>query len=1118
MGEIGLDLTVDRKGFDREMNGVQNLAKKAAKALAGAFAVKKLVDFGKSCIELGSDLDEVQNVVDVTFPRMTSQVDQFAKSAATSFGLSETMAKKFTGTFGAMAKAFGFSEKAAYDMGTTLTGLAGDVASFYNISQDEAYTKLKSVFTGETETLKDLGIVMTQNALDAYAMANGYGKVTAKMSEAEKVALRYAFVQDQLTAATGDFARTSDSWANQVRIMKLQFDSLKASIGQGLINVFSPVLKVINVVLGKIATLANAFKAFTELLTGKKASKGTGAAAAGMNDIASSADTAGAGLGAAGNQADKTKKKATGAGKAAKKAAKDIGSLGIDELNVLNKGDDNGDNGNSGSGNKGSGGGAAAGEAVDYGNLAEGEAQLDKLDPKWQRLIDRVKELAGLFKQGFVLGLGDTEGRLESLRQSLKTIKQRLLDIVTDKQVVASFNQLLNSLALAAGKFAGSCVSIGLTIATNLVGGIAKYLEQNTEYIKARLVNMFNAQSRILDLFGDLCVNIADIFSVFANGDGQQITADIIGVFSNAFLGVGELVSRTAANLVGLIAGPINDNKDKIKAAVENTLKPISKVTTAIREFVTDTFAKISEVYDKYIDPAFKKMSHGLSTVFSYVLNAYNKYLAPVLDWIAERFGVVKDKYIQPFVDAVLELWGALTDAVATFWDFISPFVGWFVEKFIAVFASKLQWLWTKFEFVFGLISTIVTGVIKVFKGVIEFVQGVFTGNWGKAWDGIKSIFGGSWDTIKGIVGAAIDFVKNIIDTGLTFIKNIASVIWSAITTVFNAAWNSIKRIFVPVINFFKEKFTGARDAIKAAFAAIGNWFKERYEDIKKVFAAVKDWFKEKFEGARNAIKNAFVSIATWFLNRYNDIKKVFATVKNFFRDKFVGAYEAVKSAFASIGKFFTDKYNQVKQVFANIKTWFGNIFKGAFNAIKGAFSGIGSWASGLWDTIVKRFTNIGVKIGDAIGGAFKSVVNGVLKTIEGVINKAVSFINGAIKVINKIPGVDIGTIDKVKLPRLAQGGYVEANTPQLAMIGDNRHQGEVVAPEDKMVDMIHTALKMNDAQKSGQGDPQFQEELLKLMKQIISILGSLDLTPVIDLYSLKGKLDSLEKRTGFSF
>ena len=174
IGQIALDLVVNQNQFQQQMNGITKLAKKAGVALVAVFGTKKLIDFGKQCLELGSDLAEVQNVVDVTFPHMTVKVDEFAKSAAQSFGLSETMAKQYTGTFGAMAKAFGFTEQQAYDMGSTLTGLAGDVASFYNLSQDEAYTKLKSVFTGETESLKDLGVVMTQTALDSYALANGF--------------------------------------------------------------------------------------------------------------------------------------------------------------------------------------------------------------------------------------------------------------------------------------------------------------------------------------------------------------------------------------------------------------------------------------------------------------------------------------------------------------------------------------------------------------------------------------------------------------------------------------------------------------------------------------------------------------------------------------------------------------------------------------------------------------------------------------------------------------------------------------------------------------------------------------------------------------------------------
>lgn len=220
------------------------------------------------------------------------------------------MAKKYTGTFGAMAKAFGFAENEAYAMSTTLTGLAGDVASFYNITQDEAYTKLKSVFSGETETLKDLGIVMTQTALDQYALANGYGKTTSAMTEQEKVALRYAFVQQQLALAQGDFARTSDSWANQVRILKLQFDSLRASLGQGFIAALTPVIKVINTVMGKLVQLANVFSAFMKRLFGVKSDSSSGIGAV-TSDV-SSATTA----------MDNLSNSTSGVGSAAKKQLK----------------------------------------------------------------------------------------------------------------------------------------------------------------------------------------------------------------------------------------------------------------------------------------------------------------------------------------------------------------------------------------------------------------------------------------------------------------------------------------------------------------------------------------------------------------------------------------------------------------------------------------------------------------------------------------------------------------------------------------------------------------------------------------------------------------------------
>lgn len=274
---VGAGMRKEASKIKGSVNGVSDSFRNLGAIIASVFAIRKIAGFASSMTELGSDLEEVQNVVDVTFTTMSDKINEFAVNAEKSAGLSETMAKRYAGTFGAMAKSFGFAEDAAFGMSTTLTQLAGDVASFYNITQDEAYTKLKSVFTGETETLKDLGVVMTENALNSYAMAKGIGKNVSKMTELEKVALRYQFVTEKLSGASGDFIRTQDSWANQTRILKLQIESLKATIGQGLINVLNPLLKMLNTLLEKLKVVANAFKSFTESFFGKSSSGGSGA-------------------------------------------------------------------------------------------------------------------------------------------------------------------------------------------------------------------------------------------------------------------------------------------------------------------------------------------------------------------------------------------------------------------------------------------------------------------------------------------------------------------------------------------------------------------------------------------------------------------------------------------------------------------------------------------------------------------------------------------------------------------------------------------------------------------------------------------------------------------------
>ena len=226
------------------------------------------VKFTKEALKNASDLEEVQNVVDVVYGDMSNAVDNWSKTAAKNFGLSETLAKKYAGLYGAMSKSFDFATEDALTMGTTLAGLAGDVASFYNISVEDAYKKLKSVYSGETETLKDIGVVMTQTALDQYALAHGYNRTTKEMSEQEKVALRYRFILDKLSEANGDYLRTSGNWANMVRTAKLEIQSLSGEVGSELMPaakiVFSSAVNGIKTVLAYMKPVASGISLITQ--------------------------------------------------------------------------------------------------------------------------------------------------------------------------------------------------------------------------------------------------------------------------------------------------------------------------------------------------------------------------------------------------------------------------------------------------------------------------------------------------------------------------------------------------------------------------------------------------------------------------------------------------------------------------------------------------------------------------------------------------------------------------------------------------------------------------------------------------------------------------------------
>ena len=294
------------------------------KTAIGFKAIQGLVDFGRSAVDLGSQITEVENVVDVAFGSMSDKAYQFASTAKEQFGLSELAAKQYSGTMMAMMKSSGVAQDAASKMSISLAGLAGDIASFYNIDTDTAFQKIRSGISGEIEPLRQLGINLSVANMEAYALSRGITTSYNAMSQAEKVALRYNYLMSVTGDVQGDFARTSGTWANQVRLLTLNFQSLSAVIGQGLIAGILPAIQALNALMSKLMQAANVFRNFMYVLMGKKLKGSQG----GVSDIVSNLG----GIETAGDDASSGLDDATSSAKKLKKA---LSVLPFDQLNQL---------------------------------------------------------------------------------------------------------------------------------------------------------------------------------------------------------------------------------------------------------------------------------------------------------------------------------------------------------------------------------------------------------------------------------------------------------------------------------------------------------------------------------------------------------------------------------------------------------------------------------------------------------------------------------------------------------------------------------------------------------------------------------------------------------------
>lgn len=322
------------------VNGISAIRRSILSAMGVAGGFYAVIRGIKESINISSDLTEVQNVVDVTFGNYKKKIEDLAKVSIPELGMSELTTKQIASRYQAMGTAMGISQKGMADMSTELTRLAGDMASFYNVEQKAVGEDLEAIFTGQTKPLRQYGLDLTEATLQEWAMKQGIDANINSMSQMEKTMLRYQYVMANTGAAQGDFVRTADTWANQVRVLKENFKALGSVIGTTFINALKPLVKALNSAMSHIISFAKVVSNALGKIFGWTYEENSGGIAQDYEDIADSAEDL-----------------ATGTGKAADNAKKLKQQLqGFDELNVLTSDlADNLDSATGGTGGTGSG-------------------------------------------------------------------------------------------------------------------------------------------------------------------------------------------------------------------------------------------------------------------------------------------------------------------------------------------------------------------------------------------------------------------------------------------------------------------------------------------------------------------------------------------------------------------------------------------------------------------------------------------------------------------------------------------------------------------------------------------------------------------------------------------
>lgn len=1043
VGAVYVDAILNNKKFNNQISNTVKGAEKSftssfskiGAAITAALSVTAVTAFASSCVDAAMKAESA-------FMGLNSQLTAQGRSFADAKSwLEEYVADGLVpmtnaaSAYKQLASA-GFDDAQIRDM----MEATKDMATYNrqaHYSMGEAVEVFAQGVKNEESTLTDAA-GMTKNLSVMYEeYAATIGKTAASLTQAEKTQAIYTATMNEWQYSMGNAATMTNTFAGRLTRLKATFTSIKTEIGNVIIpivDLFMPAIQAAaNAVLNFIVRIKQMLAIFG--LEMQEIGGGSGAADSVTSGFDAAADSAGAAADAIGS----TGTAATAAAKAVKRAL-----APYDELNKLTFAD----NSSSGGGSGGSGGST---DSALEDALNSSTEIVSGTDDAFSQMAATAQRLFEKLKTGFENAFGETN--LDGIKAHFTGITESLSEIFNDEAREAA-QGFLDSFAGFIGSAAGSAARLSVNLAEWLTGSVDYSLETTKEDLQKRFTRIFDGLSLQLDLGGSILESLGEISDVFQSDEAKRLGGELLSCITIPATTLWQVGVDTANTVLQSIDQTLEDNKEGIETAMTNMFEFGGDIVQPVREALQGIADAYDDTYEEHIKPASDKFAQGWSDFTGGFLDVWNEKGKPILDKIGELWDEFVKGDLGEAIEKVVEAGGKVIGFFGELWETIGGNAGEQAgEKAVGVLTviegivDAVLKLLGFFVDLGGLAFEQIGNIFEILTG---FFEGFKTGDWSKVKEGMVGAYEVAGDlvsTILELVGIDFDFtewVKGAIEGGGEFIQGLKDGITEALDNI--GQWIQ-ENIFDPITDWFKKLF--GIHSPSTVFAEYGGYIidglKQGLLDAKgkidEAWEKVKGWFSDIVATAKVKISQKWSDIKTSWENLTTNIKDKTANMKA----KVATTWASIKNAWNSTTENIKDKTANMKAKIATTWASIKSAWTSTTQNIKDKTANMKAKVGTTWSDLKTKWNNL--------VNNFKDKTVTVTMKVKSVISDMKSWVNtNVIKKINKY-------VPFVSIPYLAQGGWLPANAPQLAVVGDNRREGEIIAPESKIREQVKQAL-----------------------------------------------------------